>query len=320
MEPNRTHPNYDWLIGSSELGSCLIAQAAARIGTFEPLPTSEKMQALYDRGHEHEIECLAAMKDQGKVLTGFQDEYILDCGNRVGVIIHVDAIGSLEPRSQVVEIKSPTTWESLERAFRTATFTDPYMDRCAWQISCQMIATGMEAVVASYHEEKGLRTFVVEVAPYSETEIRARVAKLVALVELGMLTHCYGKDYPCRWRHVIQHGDIEELDSDPQMDGLLLAYAEAADAEKAAKARKDQYRAEVEALLTGETYRSDVGKATRVSSTRRTLDAKLLEAAGIDPESYMKETLVTSLRITCEGAGLSPGGALATDTQGEWMP
>lgn len=308
MTPNREHPDFDWCIGSSELGGCLKAQAAAKLG-YTPLPASERMQELYDRGHEHEGACLSAFWLEGWTVVGRQDEYVIDCGDRVGVIIHVDGIGQRADalHRSVVEIKSPSTWESFAKAVRTNNYSDPYMHKIAWQVSCQMVATGLEAVLASWSEEHGLRTFGVEVPPYTVDDIRARVGDLRAIVESGVLPiECSQADYPCPF--VYLHEDAPP-DSDPQMDSLVLAYAEAADAEKAAKARKESIRAEVEALLVGETYHSSVGKVTKFVSTRRTIDQMLLKAADIDPEPYMKETLVQNLKITRSVEGLEAAGA-----------
>ena len=39
------------------------------------------MQAIYDRGHAHEAECLAAMEAEGWHIYGQQTEHVIDCGD-----------------------------------------------------------------------------------------------------------------------------------------------------------------------------------------------------------------------------------------------
>lgn len=302
-QPNRVVEGYDWVIGSSELGSCLVAQAAARLGQHEPLPTSAKMLELYEKGYLHEAECLISLRMDGWQVTGEQAEYVIDCGDRVGIVVHVDGLISSEAvPERVLEIKSPSTWRELERAVRTGVASSPYIEQCLWQLSSQLVATGLEATVACVNVGR-LQAFGVELPPYPVEAIQARVEALRGLVAAGWPETCDGKMYPCPWLRHIKHTSMEpDLDFDEELDSMLSAYA-------AAQTSVKSLRAEIDAYYAGDSYHSAAGKITRFPRISKSYDYKRMKADGINIEAYAVTKESQVLKITGGDVGSEAASA-----------
>lgn len=285
--PNRTVEGYTHILGSSDYGGCIKASVARLLG-YEPLPPSERMQALYDRGNVHEDVCLQAMLHEKWTLSDRQREEVIDCGDGWGVVIHYDAFGYdyynlHQAMDRCIEVKSPSTWASFERAVRTGDFSNPYMDRIAWQVSAQMIAAGLEAVIACY--DGAVRTFGIELPIYTREQIVARVQAIRwAAAEGAPPSACTSDDYPCPF--VYLHEDPPR-DVDPDLDemGLQRArlLAEKKSLELGIKDIEDAIKTHCEGcnvkteLVTVTTY-SQAGPAK--------WDTDLMVADGIDPDKY----------------------------------
>ena len=295
--PNRQVTGYDIVIGASELGHCIKRLVAHQLG-YTPMLPSEQMQAVYDRGHDHEDECVAQMWADGWAIHDRQAEYVIDCGARACVVVHVDGLmhnkGLL---NRVLEIKSPATWKNAERAFRTQTFTDPYMHAIAWQVSAQMVATGLEAVIACV-EDGTVRTFGVEVPPFSREDILTRVMQILVQMDAGLPPHCSQDDYPCPYVYLHEPKDV---DDDPILDALVREYTVHDDTAKAAKAAQDAVK---------ERIRRHMGDREKVETERAVVsvyeqaapakwDTDLMVADGLNPDRYRKQGAPsTRIKIT----------------------
>jgi hypothetical protein len=291
--PNRTHKDFDYCYGASEIGSCLTAQVARRLG-HDPAPPPAFVQGWFDRGHLHEEECLAAM-EIGWSLGDRQSEFTIDCGNRVGVIVHVDAMGEriidnythkVEMQSYVIECKAPGTWAKFERAYKMADWSDPLMHRYAYQVSAQMVATGLECVVACY--DGAVRTFGIEAPPFTRDEIVDRVTLIENLASLGVLPdHCSQADWPCGYP-CVQPDDRTEI-TDPALidkaDQYLQLLAAIADLSVA----KDALYAELKAMPPGKYLVGPAALTVYEQAGPTTLDKAAMKAAGIDLARYEKQ-------------------------------
>lgn len=305
--PNRVVEGYTHIIGSSSLGSCIKAQVAAFLG-YEELPTSERMQALYDRGSAHEDECILALQADGWSIGDRQREEVIDCGDEWGVVIHYDGMGenmlTNRHQSYVIEVKSPSTWHSFERAVKTANFSDPYMNRIAWQVSAQMVASGLECVVACV-EEGVIRTFGIEVPIYTATEIQARVQTIREYVSLGdMPEACSSNDFPCDFKYLHVADDREELEDEAVIEAATeyARLTEIVAAGTAADKERKKLRAPLDALLPGK-YAAGLTYVTRSAVAGKSyLSEDAMREDGIDPEKYRRVGAETyQLRVTPRG-------------------
>ena len=300
--PNRSLPGYQYVIGSSDLGRCIKASVAELLD-YEPMAPSESMQLLYNSGHDHEATCLTMMEADGWTLTGKQSEHVI--GGPVAVIVHPDAIGEHPdlPGSRVIEVKKPITWAKFEQAVRTQTFTDPYMHRIAWQVSCQMHATGLEAYVTCWSEEDGVRGFGIEVPPFTMQDIEDRVASIALYVDANQLPNvCTSNDYPCPFLYL---HEAPEYEDDPVLDQMVAEYEVHGDTMRAAKAAQDAVKQRIKAHVAGrekvETAGSVVSVYEQASPKKYDMDAieEVMQANHQSIGDYLyKQTTSTRMKIT----------------------
>jgi len=283
---------------ASELGACIKAQVARRL-EYTPLPTPPKMQEIFDRGNTHEEECVAAMFQHGYAIFEQQYEVNIPVGRSM-VRGHLDGIveeyGILSDR--VLEIKSPGAWAKFERAYKTNDWSDNLAFRYAWQISIYMHALKKEALIACLDNSE-IRTFVIEIAPFSILDIEERVTQIERLAADNTLPKiCSSNDYPCPFAYLHEEPELED---DTILDELVFRYDMEIEAERIAKARKDELRIEIMQHMDGrakvETATSKVTVYEQAGSSRISED--LLKAAGINPEDYkVKGASSTRIRIT----------------------
>ena len=215
------------ILRMSSLGSCIRAQVAERLG-YRQLPVSDQMQSRYDRGNTHETDCLAAMRADGWIVDSEQLEVVITEADMLTG--HLDGIASLDggPR-RVLEIKAPSTWASFRKAHLTADYSNGYMHRIATQISCYMVATGLECVMACLNDAGTVETFGIETPPHSRQEIINRVVTIEDWVARGELPpECSQADYPCPFVYLHDEDVVMEID-DPLLAEQLrqdVVYAE----------------------------------------------------------------------------------------------
>jgi hypothetical protein len=300
---------------ASSLGGCTRAQVAGQLDYPELAPPekfeNEAGTGYFQRGNAHEEECLVAMEADGWPLTTalpgtiLNDKYgknqMYQEWQVAGAEFHLRFDGGLSGPFRVLEIKSPKSWAKWEKAHKTGDYSDPLMHRYAYQISCYMVATGLEAVIACV-EDGRVKTFGIEVPPFDLAAITERVAGMEAQVEAGKLPSvCSQKDYPCAFAALCRHEEPEFVEDAP-LDALVLNYQDWVTKEKEAKAGKDQARTMIEGYL-GEhkSLETASAKVTRVSTRRGTIQKDLLVDLGVDVEAVTKYTVTESLRITQKG-------------------
>lgn len=288
---------------ASELGACVKAQAARRLG-YTPLPPPAKFEEIFERGNIHETLCVDAMHQFGYSIFSQQQEIMIPVG-AVQIVGHIDGMveeyGILDDR--VLEIKAPGAWQKFHDAQKTDTWVDPLAQRYAWQISVYMHALQTEALIACLDGDT-IRTFVIERPPHTLDAIYQRVLAIEEIVRGGILpAECSVRNYPCPF--VYLHEDPETED-DTELDQLAAAYQQAADQEKAAKATKDQMR---DALIRHVTDRDSVDtNGWRVKVYEQAAPARisedLLRAAGLNPDDYkIPGVASTRIRVTRKEEG-----------------
>ena len=239
------------IIRASELGSCLKAQTAKHLG-YDPMETPERMQEVFGRGHEHEDANRAEMERTGWVITNTLDGFETDEGQvfiRLDVLDGWQITGHLDGvinddavTKRIWESKSPNTYDKFEQAYKTGDWSDNLAHRYAWQISAYMHATGLEAYVTSWDEERGVRGFGIEVPPYSLDDIRARVEQIADGAAVGILmSACTSDDYPCPFYYLHEKDYAEDL----ELDGLVVMWQRAKDVEKRGKTDAEGIAAQI---------------------------------------------------------------------------
>jgi hypothetical protein len=266
-------------IRASALGSCTKALIADLLG-YQALPVSDQMQAIFDRGNEHEEVNAAALQMLGYVITDTQKEVSLAFGG-IQVVGHLDGLINTndcapEPLGlwKVWESKSPGAWAKFETAARTNIWVDPLVHRYAWQISAYMIALDMEAMVTCLDGEE-VKSFVIEVPPFHLTDIESRCLEIAEAVALGQLpVGCSQNDYPCPFAYL---HETPEHDEDEWLDTLVDTYAEACRNIATYTEVKAEYKEKIEAHLGDReqvnTTRSKVSRYTQKNPDKVDKDA-----------------------------------------------
>jgi hypothetical protein len=230
------------------------AQVAVALGK-KPLPVAEWAQKVYDVGNVHEPACVAAMEAEGWAwaspnwldLGWDEDQHYVELTIGDSVVTgHLDGIGydptNMHQSPRVVEIKSPGAWEKFERHIRMDTWrSDPQATRYAYQLSVYMLATGLEAVVACWDEEHGVRTFGVELPPVPREEIEARVAEMDRRVRDNILpSECDQRDNFCPVPYL--HDDAPAEVEDERLESLASQYDDFSADIKRLTAERDEVR------------------------------------------------------------------------------
>jgi hypothetical protein len=284
---------------ASALGSCLKAQAAGILG-YEPMDVPEKMQVVFDRGHDHEAANAAAIRADGWYIASEQAEVQLFVGIEDWCISgHLDGqIRQGEFPLRVWESKSPASWAKFRDAVLTGDYSDLLAHRYAWQISVYMHATGLEAYVTCWTEEGGVRGFGIERPPFSIQEIRGRVEQIAAVVSSGQLpVACTSQDYPCPFAYLHESPPV---DDDPAISKLVADYQFQDRMVKEWKGKMDATKARITDLLGDrESVTVDVGKVTRYTMTPADkIDRDAMKADGVYAKYATPGTPTTAVKIT----------------------
>jgi hypothetical protein len=283
---------------ASALGSCVKAQAAGILG-YESMDVPEKMQVVFDRGHDHEAANDDALIAQMAIITDRQTELLLDVSDEWLISGHLDGIIQLNAGSprRVWESKSPASWAKFRDAILTGDYTDLLAHRYAWQISVYMHATGLEAYVTCLDGDE-VRGFGIERPPFSIQEIRGRVEQIAGIVTSGQLpVACSSNDYPCPFAYLHESPPV---DDDPAISKLVADYQFQDRMVKEWKGKMDATKARITDLLGDrETVTVDVGKVTRYTMTPADkIDRDRMKADGIYSLYAQPGTPTTAVKIT----------------------
>ncbi len=282
-------------LSMSNLGSCDRALVAAILG-MKPLPANDTVQGWFDRGHAHETECLAAMRaDEWWVSPGQEEVHVGDLvGHLDGYVRWPDGTGV----DRVVEVKAPSAWSRFEKAYKTATWTDPLMIKYGWQTACYQVATGLECVVACVDDGR-VKYFVIETPLHTRGEIEARVAHIRQLAVTGLPDACEAGmvEWTCGFRYLHNPEVVSDVDN-PRLQSLLVEHREQSARRKLADDNLKNIRPMIDQLAPSVgKYRVNGIPVTWYETTRTTLDKDAMAADGIDVTKYEKSTKTVAMKI-----------------------
>lgn len=295
---------------ASDWGGCLRAVVAGVLGTIKPIPPSDKLQAIYDSGHEHEEVCIAEMR-KSRLVWGTQQE-IMVANGPLPIVGHLDGITNRDgldrdgagmgvPRF-VLEVKSPGAYGQFERAVRTGV-TTPLTRKYLWQTSTYMHSTGLECLVACL-DENGVQTFGIELPPFTLDEVVARVATIASYVARNELPPSCGDDlddWGCPYRHALhtEKPPAEQID-DELLEVQAIEYATWTATKAKAERELKRLRPVFDARFT-EAGEWNVGKMrvlTYEQNNPPTYDEELAAADGVDLSKYRVTKKGLRLKIT----------------------
>jgi hypothetical protein len=292
---------------ASSFGSCIRAQVAERLGlvALEPPPV---LAAAFERGNTHEEECAAALRDEGWSI--YSEQLEVECE---GITGHIDgAIYWDRPDKPMVwEAKAPSAWAAYERAHKTGKHT-PLTLRYAWQSSLYMHALGLEQMVSCLDDGR-VKSFVIEVPPFSLEQIRNRKALIEAGTNAAMMDcepECFD-DWSCPYRYLHQKAEVVE---NAIVDQFVMRYDDFGQKIKALKKLQDDAKAELEKLMVFddriETETSIVTKYEQSSGVKYDMDLikDALEQSGRYLVDYeLPEKKSPRMKITRKGLDTVPG-------------
>jgi hypothetical protein len=269
---------------ASSFGQCIKASVAERLG-LTPQEPPAVLAAAFERGDVHEEECAAALRADGWDI-GFEQQEV-ECE---GIVGHIDgAIGREDTHTRVWETKAPSAWAAYERAHKTGKDT-PLTLRYKWQSSLYMHALGLEQMVSCL-EDGRVKSFVIEVPPFSLEEIRLRRKAIEAWEQLPPECEegCFDA-WSCPYRYLHDKPAVVE---NAEIDRLAEMYDEYRMAEKLGKEGMARAKAELEKLMVFddriETQTSIVTKYEAASPARYDMEAIriALDDQNIPLDSYL---------------------------------
>jgi hypothetical protein len=181
-----------------------------------------------------------------------------------------------------------------------------------------MHALGLEQMVSCLDDGR-VKSFVIEVPPFSLEEIRARKAEIEAVETIeACRAMCCEPDkfdaWSCPYRRELH--DKPEVVENPLVDAYVRLYEDARRDEAAAKKDKEQAKAELEKLMVFddriETQQSIVTKYEQSGGVKYDMDAlaDFLAGLGADMETYrLPEKKSPRMKITRKGLDSVPGEA-----------
>ena len=289
---------------ASALGSCIKAQVALLMG-YTPLDPPDKIQAAYDRGNEHEDANAVTLVASGWEIISEQREVVLSITPEIQVVGHVDGltreVGT--PDFRVWESKAPNAWAKFEKAYKTGDWSDPLCHRYAWQISCYMIGTGLEAIVTCFDGDT-IKSFVIEVPPYTLNQIQFRAGTIAGLANDAELPRrCTQNDYPCPVAYLHETEDPVE---DETLDALVADYDHQSMMIKEWEAKKKRTTKKIEEYAAGQditTVSSKVSFYEQSAADR--IDRDAMKADGVYERYATPGTTSPRMKITKRGTSVT---------------
>ena len=272
------------MLRASSLGGCVRSLVAQEQGysTVEPPAI---VAGWFERGTQHELDCVDAMHADGWIVEGQQREveYLGVSGHLDGITWQEDPYPNMAER--VLEVKAPSAWSRFEKAYRTDDWSDPYMHIVGVQLSVYMLAMGMEAVVACCDGER-VKWFGVERPPFDADYIAARVEQVRGWVTGGTLPPCSQRDFPCPFRFLCQDNEERVTLDDPDLAASLHRYQELTAVIKAAETERKGLKIDVP---VGRYSVDGIDLTVYTQAGRKHLDEDAMRLDGLDPEKYRKQ-------------------------------
>lgn len=277
-------------VRASSFGGCIKAQVAGCL-RYEPMLPPDRMQAVFDAGHEHEDANAAALRADGYAIDREQEEVQMDRLPVGSVVGHIDGvITHWDFGERLWESKSPNAWAKFEKAYKTGDWSDPLAHRYAWQISVYMHALGLEAYVTCVQDDGTILGFVIETPPFTHQDIVDRLISINEWVKIGTLPQlCTSRDYPCPF--VYLHEDDLEVVRDVMLDGMVSDYLYWAEQEKIAAQKKREAQLLIRDHVDGaETVTEGGSKVTvyeQASAARYDMERLRADLAQVDADLDM---------------------------------
>lgn len=286
---------------------------AARL-EYEAIQTPAKMQAAYDRGHKaEEIVVEKLRQEYGWSVVSPQLEVVLQVSGKISVVGHVDGIrwdGRWQEGASgdqpVIEIKSQnrTEWDR----FDNEGWNGGLFPRYKWQLSSYMHAESRPAVLIRALWEDGdvqeLAFHDIFEPWYSVAEIRARVLRIEAVAQTGVLAAECQVQFPCPYFYLHEELDRELVD-DTTIETLAATYEELRREAANVKGQQDATRRALREAV-GDDLKVQTADGTKVTfymaANPPTLDkARLnarLERDGDALDNYLNKTKSERIRVT----------------------
>lgn len=279
----------EYVYRASELGRCVRASVAARLG-YEPIPPPEYLQEIFDKGVEHEELCIQKMREQGLVVTSEQELVVLETvhGRIEG---HLDGMvsGWIGPDEKVLEVKSPNAYEKLRQAVLLDDWSNWLAHRYGVQISCYMLAKNAEAFIFCLPEDGKALYFGIEIPPFDLDYIDSLIEKVERHAATGFLeVPCSSIDSGCPFAYLsCTHTNLVE---DEALVQIVKDYQTFAEREKQAKIGKDATRDKIMQYMDESGFKSIETFTHRVTAYdvdgSSKISEDLLKADGINPDKY----------------------------------
>ena len=295
------------VIRGSATGHCIKALVAHGLG-LSPSDHPDWLLEKFAEGDEGEQPILDLVAEKyNMVISDQQKEYEIPVGSKAVIRCHIDGIGTQTVSGVgyevVVEAKAIT--ESTLKVLENKGIEE--MAYMAVQLSIEMAATKLPGLLAcGIKDDEGkvvsLQTFSFDTPPVSLGKIKAKVLKLVGLIDEGVLPSCDYAQYPCQFyflhegEAVHKKKDVERVgeDDEAEWDQAASQYSSANRAEKQIKERKEEARDRLAKLFD---QRGEKGGKVEtagyvindvVVERKGGVDEKKLKEGGIDPDEYRK--------------------------------
>lgn len=306
---------------ASSVGMSLKALVALIMG-FEPVPSSKRLEEIFETGHRLEPEIVEGARGYDQYLdieetdeNGRQFEVELQVTDNAIIRGHVDGLAyddEFKEPQFVVEAKS--FGDSLFRQHINGSLfnNNPYYRD---QLTVYMEATGLPALYAvgeKVEDENGDITLgdvdveEIPTPPGNINKIKAKLIKAMELADKGELPVECDCNWWCPTPYLHEQTDehvIDDVDLSIRIDALCATYTKARAEEKNAEAKKKETGKKIAELLEkneiekGETERFTV---SQVSYNRKRLDKKALKKV-VNLEEFEVEYLVSYPSITEKG-------------------
>lgn len=304
---------------ASALGGCLTSLVASRMGYTQTTPP-EKLQTVYDKGHEYEDKAKTLMRAEGWTIWDEQLEIVLPVSSKLAIRGHIDGkvipgLVTTETQAFLGEVKSQNE-EEYER-FNREGWESGFFPKYKWQVSTYMHATGLPLCLVRVKREKdgslvGFKVEYVDEPFYSISQIRAKVLAAEAFVGQGTIPECDNPAWGCPFWYLPEHGDNVDKGRvelpDAELDSLARDYAIAQKLAKENKEKVDKLRPLLVAALPDPVLEPKVSTMSGIKVTRWSqanppyVDYPAMVKDGVIGEevveSYTRKTTGWRMRVT----------------------
>lgn len=276
---------------ASALGGCLRALVAARLG-YSPLPFDDASELRMGEGNLHEPAILSWLEtEHGWCVGRRQEELEVVVGDRLLIRCHPDGVASRGGESRVVEAKAM----GADPYKRWIAEGWPGFDRYAWQVSVEMLSSGLPGLFVVKNRNTGEHDITgVDEMPIPAARIKARVAQVEAIARRGDFPDCdtaYLWNCPYRFLHDQRELPFTGTVDDTEVDALAGAYD---------RARTLATQADTMKKLARDRLADVVRDRKKVRTGAWSVSCSLQKRTTIDMVKLRAEVDVTPYEVTSE--------------------